>query len=154
ETIDWEELLQPLQGVINFLNNDSVIIHRGNIHSNDWAGEAFEIIYPSDASPQEKFKYTNDRDTTAPYFVENSIDSIVKEKTTHVSLTIALTQAEDDLHVHDYRIEARPEGEDKKDYLVFSEFYKSPMPNPLNIIISDLKPNTLYEFDIYAIDAF
>src|SRR5699024_1601840 len=29
-----------------------------------------------------------------------------------------------------------------------------PMPNPLNIIISDLKPNTLYEFDIYAIDAF
>src|SRR5699024_12864492 len=34
------------------------------------------------------------------------------------------------------------------------EFYKSPMPNPLNIIISDLKPNTLYEFDIYAIDAF
>src|SRR5690625_6503428 len=71
------------------------------------------------------------------------MSSIVKEKTTHVSLTIALTQAEDDLHVHDYRIEARPEGEDKKDYLVFSEFYKSPMPNPLNIIISDLKPNTL-----------
>src|SRR5699024_648703 len=35
-----------------------------------------------------------------------------------------------------------------------SEFYKSPMPNPLNIIISDLKPNTLYEFDVYAIDAF
>src|SRR5690625_6546007 len=28
------------------------------------------------------------------------------------------------------------------------------MPNPLNIIISDLKPNTLYEFDVYAIDAF
>src|SRR5690625_1140832 len=82
------------------------------------------------------------------------MSSIVKEKTTHVSLTIALTQAEDDLHVHDYRIEARPEGEDKKDYLVFSEFYKSPMPNPLNIIISDLKPNTLYEFDIYAIGAF
>src|SRR5699024_4128898 len=69
-------------------------------------------------------------------------------------LTIALTQAEDDLHVHDYRIEARPEGEDKKDYLVFSEFYKSPMPNPLDIIISDLKPNTLYELDVYAIDAF
>src|SRR5699024_12854661 len=34
------------------------------------------------------------------------------------------------------------------------EFYKSPMPNPLNIIISDLKPNTLYEFDVYAVDAF
>src|SRR5690625_7626624 len=78
---------------------------------------------------------------------------IVKEKTTHVSLTIALTQAEDDLHVHDYSIEARPEGEDKKDYLVFYELYKSPMPNPLNIIISDLKPNTFYEFDIYTIDS-
>src|SRR5690625_4095860 len=82
------------------------------------------------------------------------MDYMNKKKTTQGSLTIALTQAEDDLHVHDYRIEARPEGEDKKDYLVFSEFYKSPMPNPLNIIISDLKPNTLYEFDVYAIDAF
>src|SRR5690625_7607589 len=28
------------------------------------------------------------------------------------------------------------------------------MSNSLNIIISDLKPNTLYEFDVYAVDAF
>src|SRR5699024_12497832 len=109
--------------------DESVIIHRRNIHSNDWAGEPFKIIYTSDEATQEKFKYTDDRDTTPPYFTENSMASIVKEKTTHVRLTIALTQAKDDLHVHDYRIEARPEEEDKKDYLVFSDFYKSSMQN-------------------------
>src|SRR5699024_5971616 len=123
-------------------------------HSNDWAGEPLEIIYQSDESLQEKFNYTDERDTTPPYFTQNSIASIVKEKTIHDSLTISLTQAEDDLHEHEYRIKARPLVDDKKDYLFFSEFYKSPIPNPLNIIISDLKPNTLYEFDVYAVDAF
>src|SRR5699024_12418966 len=87
--------------------DESVIIHRRNIHSNDWAGEPFEIIYPSDESPQEKFKYTDDRDTTPPYFTENSMASMVKEKTTHVRLTISLTKTEDDIHVHDYRIQVQ-----------------------------------------------
>src|SRR5690625_6125608 len=91
ETIDWEELLQPLQGLINFLNNDSVIIHRRNIHSNDWAGEPFEIIYPSDESPQEKFKYTDDRDTTPPYFTENSIDrKSTRLNSSHVAISYAV----------------------------------------------------------------
>src|SRR5699024_10449093 len=119
------------QALIVEVFDKSVIIHSRNIHSNDWAGKTFEIIYPSDELHQEKFKYKYDHNTTSKYFTENTMTYIIKEKTTHVSLTIALTQAENDLHVHDYRIEARPEGEDKKDYLVFSEFYKSPMPNPL-----------------------
>src|SRR5699024_892439 len=89
ETIHREELLQLLHVLINLLNNVSVIIHRRNIHSNDCAGETFEIMLPSDDSPQEIFKYTDDQDTTPPYVTENSIASIVKEKTTHASLTIA-----------------------------------------------------------------
>src|SRR5699024_12726627 len=79
--------------------DERVIIHRRNIHSNDWAGEPFDIIYLSDESPQETFKYTDDRDTTPPYVTENSMSSIVIVQTTHVSLRIALQQAAEDFHV-------------------------------------------------------
>ena len=42
----------------------------------------------------------------------------------------------------------------KKKYLAFSEFYKDPVPNPLTLTIDRLKPNTLYEVEIFALDAY
>ena len=42
----------------------------------------------------------------------------------------------------------------KKNYLAFSEFYKDPIPNPLTLSIDGLKPNTLYELEIFALDAY
>src|SRR5699024_11908468 len=61
------------QALIVEVFDESVIIHRRNIHSIDWAGEPFEIIYLSDESPQEKFKYIDDRDKTQPYFTEHCL---------------------------------------------------------------------------------
>ena len=39
----------------------------------------------------------------------------------------------------------------KKNYLAFSEYYKDPIPNPLTLTIDRLKPNTLYELEIFAL---
>src|SRR5690625_1845937 len=80
--------------------------------------------------------------------------TIDKKKITNTSLTLILTQAKDNLLVHDYRIVAKAEGEEEKEYLAFSEFYKDPVPNPIGITVNGLKPNTVYEFDVYALDAF
>src|SRR5699024_2317234 len=70
------------------------------------------------------------------------------------SLTLMLTQAQDNLLVHDYRIIATNEKGDEKEYLAFSEFYRDPVPDPVAITVGDLEPDTTYEFEIYASDAF
>ena len=64
-----------------------------------------------------------------------------------------LTQAKDDVLVHDYKIIAKraDNGEIEKELLAFSEFYKDPIPNPLTLTIDRLKPNTLYELEYFRI---
>ncbi|WP_296361251.1 hypothetical protein [Virgibacillus sp.] len=82
--------------------------------------------------------------------------SILHEATTASSLTILLTQAEDDLLVHDYELKLKniQTGKIEKEYLAFSEFYKDPMPNPLRLSIDRLQANTTYDIEIHALDAF
>ena len=139
--------------IVEVLKN-KVIIHRRDIHNNDWTGEPFEIkLLPPEAG-HNGFKYTEDRDQIPPHFTGNAMASIDKKKITNTSLTIILTQAKDNLLVHDYRIVAKVEGEEEKEYLAFSEFYKDPVPDPLGITVNGLKPDTIYEFDVYALDAF
>lgn len=142
------------QALIVEVHKNKVIIHRRDIHNDDWTGEPFEIkLLPSQAS-HHGFKYTEDRDHIRPHFTGNAMASIHKESITNTSLTIMLTQAKDNLLVHDYRIVAKAKGEEEKEYLAFSEFYKDPVPDPLGITVNGLKPDTIYEFDIYALDAF
>jgi len=142
------------QALIVEVLDDKVIIHRRDIHNNDWTGESFEIeLLPPEAG-HNGFKYTEDRDQIPPYFTDNAMTTIDKKKITNTSLTLILTQAKDNLLVHDYRIVAKAEGEEEKEYLAFSEFYKDPVPNPIGITVNGLKPNTVYEFDVYALDAF
>ncbi|OHR66718.1 hypothetical protein HMPREF3291_01150 [Bacillus sp. HMSC76G11] len=45
-------------------------------------------------------------------------------------------------------------GEAAKQFLAFSEFYKDPVPNPLSLSIDGLKPNTTYEIEVHALDAY
>src|SRR5699024_6635939 len=96
------------QALIVEVFDESVIIHRRNIHSNERASEQFQMLDRYDESPQDKFKYPDPRDTRPPYLTEEAIAPIGKEKPPHVSLSIAESQAEDDQHVRDESIEARP----------------------------------------------
>jgi hypothetical protein len=141
------------QALIVEVHQNKVLLKRRDIHNNDWTGEPFEISYP--AKPN-KFTYTADRDKKAPYFTKDAMISIVHEETAGASLTIMLTQAKDDLLVHDYKITAvnSTTGVKDKEVLAFSEFYKDPVPNPLTLPIHGLQSNTLYEISVTAIDAF
>jgi hypothetical protein len=82
--------------------------------------------------------------------------SIAHDKTAAAGLAIMLTQAKDNLLVHDYKLKAKnvETGEVEKEFLAFSEFYKDPIPNPLTLTINGLKSNTLYEIEVFALDAF
>ena len=42
----------------------------------------------------------------------------------------------------------------EKELLAFSEYYKDPIPNPLMLPIDGLVPNTLYEIEVFALDAY
>ncbi|MFD6442725.1 phosphatase, partial [Peribacillus sp. NPDC060186] len=92
----------------------------------------------------------------APFFTKNAMISLDHDKTTVTSLAIMLTQAKDDLLVHDYKVVAR-NAETKEvanEFLAFSEFYKDPVPNPLTLPVGELKPNTTYEIEVHALDAY
>jgi len=142
------------QALIVEVYNNKVLIKRRDIHNNDWTGEPFEISYPAN---KQNFKYTEERrDKKAPFFAKDAMLSIVNDQTTVTSLVIMLTQAKDDLLVHDYKIVVKNmgTGEIEKESLAFSEFYQDPVPNPLMLTIDELKPNTLYELEVYALDAY
>lgn len=142
------------QALIVQVSEHDVLIYRRDIHNNDWTGDPFHLRFPPEGTPYEPFEYTDDRDKVPPYFTENAMASVDKGKTTNASLTLMLTQAQDNLLVHDYRIIATNEKGDEKEYLAFSEFYRDPVPDPVAITVGDLEPDTTYEFDIYALDAF
>ncbi|MFF2446998.1 metallophosphoesterase family protein [Neobacillus sp. NPDC058068] len=141
------------QALIVEVHHNKVLIKRRDIHNNDWTGEPFEISFPA---KQNKFKYTDDRDKKAPYFTADAMISIAHDKTAAAGLAIMLTQAKDNLLVHDYKLKAKnvETGEVEKEFLAFSEFYKDPIPNPLTLTINGLKSNTLYEIEVFALDAF
>ncbi|KON88035.1 phosphatase [Sporosarcina globispora] len=141
------------QALIVEVYNNKVIIKRRDIHNDDWTGEPFEISYPAN---KHNFKYTEDRDKKAPFFTNDAMLSIVNEKTTATGLTIMFSQAKDNLLVHDYKVVARniETNEVAKEFLAFSEFYKDPVPNPLTLQIFELKPNTTYEIELHALDAY
>jgi hypothetical protein len=142
------------QALIVEVHNNKVLIKRRDIHNNDWTGEPFEISYPAN---KHNFKYTDARrDKQAPYFNRDAMLSVVDDKTTVNALTVMLTQAKDNLLVHDYNIVAKnaETGEVAKEYLAFSEFYKDPVPNPLMLTLDGLQPNTTYKIEVRALDAY
>jgi predicted MPP superfamily phosphohydrolase len=141
------------QALIVEVYHNKVIIKRRDIHHNDWTGEAFEVNSPAN---KQNFTYTEDRDKKAPFFGKEAMMSIVHDETSATSLAIMFTQAKDDLLVHDYKIVTKEadSGEIVSERLAFSEFYKDPMPNPLTVTIDSLNPNTMYEIELYALDAY
>ncbi|TCN19718.1 metallophosphoesterase family protein [Mesobacillus foraminis] len=141
------------QALIVEVYNNKVLINRRDIHNNDWTGEPFEISQPA---KKNKFIYTDDRDKKAPFFTKDAMISLIHDKTTAASLAVMFSQAKDDLLVHDYKMTVVNMGTGKieKEILGFSEFYKDPVPNPITLPIDGLKPDTLYEIKVIAIDAF
>ncbi|MEH6944296.1 metallophosphoesterase [Bacillus sp. JJ722] len=141
------------QALIVEIYNNKVLIKRRDIHNNDWTGEPFEINLPAN---KHNFKYIEDRDKKAPYFMNDAMLSIVHEMTTATGLAIMFTQAKDKVLVHDYQVVARniETGEVSREFIAFSEFYKDPVPNPLTLPIEGLKPNTTYEIEVLALDAY
>lgn len=141
------------QALIVEVYDSEVLLHRRDIHKNDWTGEPFEISFPAN---KQNFNYIESRDKRAPYFKPSSMLSIVDENTTATGLTIMFTQAKDNLLVHDYKVVVKKAetGELANQFLAFSEFYKDPVPNPLTLPLDGLQPNTLYEIEVHALDAY
>jgi hypothetical protein len=142
------------QALIVEVYHNKVLIKRRDIHNNDWTGEPFEISYPAN---KQNFTYTEKRSNKkAPFFTKDAMLSIINDKTTAASFTIMLTQAKDDLLVHDYKIVAKnvDTGEIAKEILAFSEFYKDPVPHPITLPVDGLKQNTFYEIEVHALDAY
>ena len=142
------------QALIVEVYANKVLLKRRDIHNNDWTGEPFEISYPAN---KKNFKYTEKRrNKQAPHFTKDAMISIVHDQTTAVSLAIMFTQAKDDLLVHDYKVVVKfaDNGKVAQELLAFSEFYKDPIPNPLMLPIDGLVPNTLYEIEVFALDAY
>ena len=113
-----------------------------------------KLAYPAN---KKNFKYTEKRrNKQAPHFTKDAMISIVHDQTTAVSLAIMLTQAKDDLLVHDYKVVVKfaDNGKVAQELLAFSEYYKDPIPNPLMLPIDGLVPNTLYEIEVFALDAY
>lgn len=142
------------QALIVEVDEHDVVIYRRDIHNNDWTGDPFHLRFPPEGTPYEPFVYTEDRDKIPPYFTDNAMASVDKSKTSNASLSLMLTQAQDNLLVHDYRIIATNNKGEEKEYLAFSEFYRAPVPDPVAITVGDLEPDTTYEFDVYAVDSF
>lgn len=150
EVPDGAEFLN--QALIVEVYNNKVIIKRRDIHNNDWTGDPFVINSPAN---KNSFNYTERRgDKSAPYFTKDAKLTIVQETLT--GLVIAFNQAKDNLLVHDYKIVARNLGTSKveKEFLAFSEFYKDFVPDPLVLNLDGLNPNTKYEFEVQALDAY
>jgi 3',5'-cyclic AMP phosphodiesterase CpdA len=142
------------QALVVEVYENKVLIKPRDIHNNDWTREPFEISYPAS---KDKFKYTEARrDKKAPFFTREAMLSVVNDLTTATSLSIMFTQAKDNLLVHDYKIIVKnmETKEVAKEYLAFSEFYKDPMPNPLTLKLEGLSPNTTYEIEVQALDAY
>ena len=115
------------QALIVEVYHNKVLLKRRDIHNNDWTGEPFEISFPAN---KENFKYTEKRrNKQLPHFTNNSMISIVHDQTTAVSLAIMLTQAKDDLLVHDYKIVV-------KHLLIMIKWKKNflPFPNTIKIL--------------------
>lgn len=141
------------QALIVEVYDSEVLIHRRDIHKNDWVGEPFAISYPA---YKQTFNYTESGDKKAPFFKPDSMLSIDHEKTTATSLTIIFTQAIDNLLVHDYKVVVKKAktGEIANQFLAFSEFYKDPVPNPLTLSLDELQPNTFYQIEVHALDSY
>lgn len=142
------------QALIVEVYQNKVLLKRRDIHNNDWTGEPFEISLPAN---KNNFKYTEQRrNKMAPHFTKDAMISVVQDQTTSVSIALMLTQAKDNLLVHDYKILARraDNGMVEKEFLAFSEFYRDPVPNPITFTIDGLKPATLYEMEVFALDAY
>ena len=71
-------------------------------------------------------------------------------------MTVKVPQAKDNLLVHAYEVTAKNKATGKVDaqYTAFSEFCQDPMPNSLTFPIKGLKPASVYEIQVQAIDAF
>jgi hypothetical protein len=133
--------------------DEKVVLHRRDIHRNRWTGEPFEIKCPI---KKEDFCYTNGRDQEPPYFETDSEISVIEKRPEDGTVTISFTQAKDNLWVKEYKVKVlnKENGEKVKELLVFSEFYKDPIPNPLVITINELTPTIDYDFEVWAVDAF
>jgi 3',5'-cyclic AMP phosphodiesterase CpdA len=141
------------QALIVEVYQNKLCIKRRDIHNNDWTGEPFEITLPVN---KNNFTYTENRDTTPPYFAANAKVTFINEKTTPTSILVRFNQAKDDLLVHDYKIVAinGETREKEQEVVIFSEFYKDPVPKTITALVDGLKPNTFYEIHVHALDAF
>lgn len=132
---------------------DKIVLHRRDIFRNEWIGTPFEIKCPV---KREDFCFTDNRDNEAPYFEEDSTLTVIESKTTKETLTISFTQAKDNLFVQDYEIVIRDKETKQmiKRALSYSEFYNKPIPNPLEVAISDLDLPATFDVQVWAFDAF
>lgn len=104
----------------------------------------------------EAFVYTDERDREAPRFPAHAEIHVKEELAASDSIAIVFDQAQDNELVHSYRITLSDAetGTELMQYFAYSEFYLHPMPEKLELTLTELEPDRGYCIDVHAIDAF
>jgi Calcineurin-like phosphoesterase len=141
------------QGIVVEAKGNKVKIKRIDFLSGNIIGQPWVLREPSDKS---HFRYTDGRDKTKPIFPKQASVVINEKKSSRKSLALIFDQALDNECVHAYRIKVMEQGTEKvvSDQQMFSEFYKTPMPEKLNTTVEKLEKGKTYRIEITAIDSF
>ncbi|WP_142315271.1 LamG-like jellyroll fold domain-containing protein [Bacillus pseudomycoides] len=139
------------QGLLVEVDDQKVTIHRRDFHTNSWTGEPWVVELPA---KKESFKYTEDRDKEKPTFLQDA--KLKLSNITETSVTATFPQAEDNLLVHSYHLQAKEKatGKVKNQILAFSEFYRDPVPKELTFTLGGLEINMEYNIEVTALDSF
>lgn len=139
------------QGLLVEVDDKEVTINRRDFHTNSWTVEPWKIQLPS---KKESFTHVENRDKEKPSFDGNAKLKI--SNVTETSVTATFPQAQDNLLLHSYRLQARDKetGEIKNKLLAFSEFYRDPVPKELTFTLGGLESGKTYNLEVVAIDSF
>lgn len=141
------------QGCLVEVYEDKVAITRLDFAHQREIGDAWVVPVP--VTP-EAFVYTDERDREAPYFPPNAELYTNEELTSSNSIAIVFDQAQDNELVHSYRVALKDAetGTQIMRHLAYSEFYLYPMPEKLQLTLTELEPERSYSIEVHAIDAF
>lgn len=141
------------QGCLVEVHEDKVAITRLDFAHQREIGDAWVVPVP--VIP-EAFAYTDERDREAPCFPADAEIQIKEELAASDSIAIVFDQAQDNELVHSYRITLSDEetGTQLAQCFAYSEFYLHPMPEKLQLTLTELEPEHGYSIEVHAIDAF
>lgn len=155
---------------VSVLEDGTTVIRRFDATNERWMGMPW-VIETQEGT--DGFRYTSDqRSKVAPWFEEDA--QISMSEVSETGATLTFTQAVDDELTEHYEISVKEllgnkdatysvaltlfGGNEPKSYTgsftVYSRFYLRPYPTEMTLLFSELKPGTLYQIQVTAVDNF